>query len=141
MPRSLLIGKGRGLVALFGSAGRKLRARRAAATRKLRSAIELLENRLFLSANWFVSTTGSDDSRGTLDQPFRTIQQAANLAQPGDSVFVRGGTYRETVKPTTSGTASAPIIFKAYNNEQVTVSGADVVSGFSQYDSNIYQAK
>ena len=30
-------------------------------------------------------------------QPYKTIQEAANVAQAGDNVYVRGGTYRETV--------------------------------------------
>src|ERR1700726_1552925 len=70
-------------------------------TKKVRGAvptmIEALESRRLLSASWFVSTTGADTNPGTLAAPFRTIQHAANLAQPGDTVQIRGGIYRETV--------------------------------------------
>src|SRR5688572_9189627 len=101
--------------------------------------ISTLEPRVLLST-YYVSTSGSDAAPGSLSAPFRTIQKAASLAQPGDTVLVRGGTYRETVKPPRSGSSSAPITFKPYNNERVTVSGANVVTGWSSYRNSIYKA-
>src|SRR4051794_31931704 len=101
---------------------------------------EELESRVLLSS-YFVSTGGSDSNAGSLARPFRSIQRAANIASPGDTVFVRGGTYRETVRPLRSGSGSAPISFKAYNGENVTVSGADVVSGWSRYNGSVYKAR
>jgi hypothetical protein len=93
------------------------------------------------AANYYVATNGSNSNSGTLDRPFLTIQQAANVAQPGDNVFVRGGTYRETVTMAHSGTSSAPITFQPYSGEQVTVSGLDKVgSNWSTYSGSIYSA-
>jgi hypothetical protein len=99
-----------------------------------------LEPRVLLST-YYVSTGGSDAAPGSLSKPFHTIQHAAALAQPGDTVLVRGGTYRETVAPPRSGTSVAPITFKPYNNETVTVSGADVLGGWSAYKNSAYQAR
>ena len=104
-----------------------------------RAAVERLEGRLLLST-YFVSTAGSDFSAGSLIAPFRTIQRAASLAQPGDTVLIRGGVYRETVAPAHSGTQNAPITFAAYNGENVIVSGADPVSTWSNYNGSIYDA-
>ena len=71
-------------------------------------AVEGLESRTLLST-YYVSTSGSDSADGqSLSSPFKTIQQAANVAEPGDTVLVRGGTYRETVTPAHSGTSSGP---------------------------------
>jgi hypothetical protein len=57
----------------------------------------------------YVSPKGSDDNPGTsIDAPMRTIQKAVDAAKPGDTVLVRGGTYRETVTTSRSGTAKAP---------------------------------
>ncbi|HET6250827.1 MAG TPA: right-handed parallel beta-helix repeat-containing protein [Tepidisphaeraceae bacterium] len=95
--------------------------------------LEVLESRLLLSHTWFVSTTGLDNNPGTLAQPFKTIQHVAGLAEPGDTVFIRGGTYRETVTPAHSGTAAAPITYSAYNSEVVTIDGADILSGWTKY--------
>lgn len=100
---------------------------------------EALEGRVLLSRTWIVAPTGKNSNPGTLSQPLQTIQQAANLARPGDTVLIRAGVYRETVTPPQSGTAAAPITFMPYNNESVTLSGADPVSGFSDYRGSVYQ--
>jgi len=73
---------------------------------------EPLENRVLLSRSCFVPPGGQDTCAGTMGAPLASIQRAATLAQPGDTVLIRGGTYRETVTPTNSGTAGAPITFR-----------------------------
>src|SRR4051812_50022398 len=50
-----------------------------------------------------VATTGSDSSEGSQNQPLRTINRAAELAQPGDTVVVHEGVYREWVRPRRGG--------------------------------------
>lgn len=102
--------------------------------------IQTLEPRVLLST-YYVATGGSNANPGSLRQPFRTIQHAASLARPGDTVLVRGGVYRETVKPARSGTSTARITFKPYNSERVTVSGADVLSGWSTHSGSIFKAR
>ncbi|HVZ88784.1 MAG TPA: right-handed parallel beta-helix repeat-containing protein [Polyangia bacterium] len=77
------------------------------------------------ATTYHVATTGDDAAAGTADQPLRTIQACANLAQPGDTCTVHAGVYRETVTPPRSGTAAAPIVFQAAPGECATVSGAD----------------
>lgn len=103
------------------------------------AAPEALEPRQLLSTI-YVSTSGSDSADGSLGAPFRTIQQAAQRAEPGDTVLVRGGTYRETVTPARSGTSSRPITYKPYPGERVTVSGADRVTGWSSHGGSVYKA-
>src|SRR5579884_2126337 len=104
------------------------------------SFCELLEGRVLLSRSWFVAPGGRDSSPGTLAAPFATIQRAASLAQPGDTVFIRGGTYHETVTPARPGSAAAPITFAAYHGEHVTLDGADPITGWTNYRGAIYQA-
>ena len=77
---------------------------------------------------YYVATNGADTNPGTREQPFRTIQKAATVACPGDTVLIRAGTYRETVSPQRSGEAGRPITFRNYEREAVVVSGAEVVS-------------
>ncbi len=72
---------------------------------------------------YYVSTTGSDSNPGTLAGPFRTIQTAANIVSPGDTILIRGGTYIESVSLTKSGAPDNYITFMPYNNEDVTISG------------------
>src|SRR5689334_13247136 len=63
-----------------------------AASRRAPSLPEALEGRTLMST-YYVATNGSDSADGSAGAPFRTIQQAANRAQPGDTVLVHGGTY------------------------------------------------
>src|SRR5690606_9664716 len=50
------------------------------------------------------------------------------------------GVYRETVKPANSGTAGNPITFEPDTGADVTVSGADVISGsWTTHSGNIYK--
>ena len=118
------------------SASRRLAKQAATAV----APIESLEPRALLSS-YYVSTSGNDSNTGTLSQPFRTIQAAAERAEPGDTVYIRGGTYRETVRPSRSGKSGDPIVFAAYGNERVTVSGADVIGGWSNHDDKVYRAR
>ena len=45
------------------------------------------------AAEYYVATDGRDDQPGTKEQPFATVQRAQQAAAPGDTVFIRGGTY------------------------------------------------
>jgi parallel beta-helix repeat protein len=65
------------------------------------------------------SVIGSDKNAGTsATVPLASLQTAANLVKPGDTVLVMNGTYTaqyygDALDITTSGTASAPITFAA----------------------------
>lgn len=102
--------------------------------------IEPLEPRQLLSTSWFVAPWGSNNNPGTAGLPLQTVQAAADVAQPGDHVEIRAGVYDETVSPAHSGTPGNPIVYEAYNNEPVTISGADPVTGWTRYSGNIYRA-
>ena len=75
----------------------------------------------------------SDLAYGTEAAPFATIQKAADVARAGDTVIIHEGVYRESVKVNHDGTAAKPIIFKAAEGEDVTLSAFKTVSGFSSY--------
>ena len=78
-------------------------------------------------------TAGSDADDGrTPDSAWATIQRAADALQPGQSVCIRAGVYRETVRPPRGGRPGAPITFRAADGDagRVVVSGADAVTGW-----------
>src|SRR5439155_24857655 len=88
------------------------------------------------SATYYVAQSGGNNSNpGSQSAPFQTIQKCANVAGAGDTCLVRAGTYRETVRPANSGVTFAPD-----GNASVTVSGADVVSGWTAYQGSIYKS-
>lgn len=70
-----------------------------------------------------VSPQGNDANPGTLEQPWQTLGAAAERATAGDLVWVRAGTYREQLVPKNSGEAGRPLIFAAFPEEEVVLSG------------------
>jgi parallel beta-helix repeat protein len=92
------------------------------------------------AATCYVATNGLDGNPGTLAQPFQTIQRAATNMVAGDTCYIRSGVYRETLMPIHSGSSDAPLTFTCYSNELVIINAADVISGWTQYSGNIYQA-
>jgi hypothetical protein len=74
---------------------------------------------------YYVSPAGNDTQPGTLTQPWKTIQKAADTLVAGESVFIRSGTYYERVIPQHSGSAVNRLItYAAFPGENVTIDGA-----------------
>jgi hypothetical protein len=78
---------------------------------------------------YYVALSGNDANAGTINSPWRTIQKAANSVKAGDTVYIRGGTYKEFVSFKTSGTSTSYITFRSYPGEEVTIDG----TGFALY--------
>jgi hypothetical protein len=76
------------------------------------------------ATSFYVSPSGSNSNPGTITSPWLTIQHAANSVQAGDVVYVRAGTYNESVNIAVSGSATAgPVIFQNYPGEIAIVDG------------------
>lgn len=71
------------------------------------------------NGDWFVSPAGNDSNPGTIASPFATLNKAITVVQPGQIIFMRGGTYlpSATINITNSGTALARIQLLAYPGE------------------------
>lgn len=70
--------------------------------------------------NWYAATNGSSGGDGSITRPWN-LQTALNdpaAVQPGDTIWVRGGTYYGNYMSWLNGTASAPIIVRAYPGER-----------------------
>jgi hypothetical protein len=77
-----------------------------------------------------VAPSGADTNAGSAAAPFATIGKAASLAQAGDTVWIAGGDYRETVRPAASGTDASPITFRSWDSgARARLNGTDVVAG------------
>jgi len=70
-----------------------------------------------------------DGNTGSQRQPLRSINAAAQLAKPGDTVLVHPGIYRERVCPANSGEAGRPITFQAAERRTVVIKGSEVLTG------------
>jgi len=78
--------------------------------------------------DYYVSNTGTNTNDGSLLSPFGTIDKLLNVIQPGDTGYIRGGTYDLDQVTRRSGTASNPITIKAYSNEVPVLQGAGQAS-------------
>ncbi len=76
-----------------------------------------------LARDYFVAPGGANGNAGTIVAPLATIQYALSLAQPGDTVQVRTGTYFEKLNWARSGTAGNLITLKNYQQDQAVVDG------------------
>ena len=71
------------------------------------------EQPLTFSKTYYVDNTSpnaDDNGPGDKARPFRTINKAAQLLQPGERVVIAAGTYRECVRPARGGTSPAQMI-------------------------------
>jgi Right handed beta helix region len=84
----------------------------------------------------WVARNGSDAAPGTTTRPLKTIDRGLELAEPGDRVLVRAGTYPEMVEAGPRGTQAAPITLQPAAGERPIVSG-----GFKLIDARWVQVK
>jgi hypothetical protein len=93
------------------------------------------------AAELHVAPTGDDANPGTAAKPLATLQAGVNRLQPGDTLLVHAGVYRETVKFPRSGTAAAPISVQAYKGERVLISGCDPVANWKLGEDKLWRAR
>ncbi|HEX2972960.1 MAG TPA: DUF1565 domain-containing protein [Tepidisphaeraceae bacterium] len=68
----------------------------------------------------------ADTNAGTEEKPFKTIQHAANVVKPGDTVYVMAGQYDERVRLATSGAEGQPVTLRAMPRRSAIVGGFDL---------------
>lgn len=79
-------------------------------------------------------STGNDHHDGSASQPFATINHAAQLALPGDTVVVHAGVYREAVQPRFGGKhPTSAITYQAAAGEKVVIKGSEQITQWEKY--------
>ena len=87
-----------------------------------------------------VAKTGSNQNQGNVLSPFLTINFAANLAQPGDSIIVHEGVYREWVKPVRGGNSeTSRIMYMAAKGEKVIIKGSERITNWQNLGGGIWK--
>jgi len=81
------------------------------------------------AADYYVAPDGDDAAAGSASAPWHSIRHAIAEASPGDTVLIKGGTYREWVNIDKSGTADAWLTVKAVPGERVVIDGTGVDPG------------
>jgi hypothetical protein len=96
--------------------------------------LSILFSTHIFALSYYVAKDGSNTNNGlTLSSPFLTIQKASDIAVAGDVVNVRAGVYRERVNMRANG-----VTFQAYDNEVVTINGADLITSWALVSGSTY---
>jgi len=97
------------------------------------------------AAEYFVDpATGNDSNAGDASAPFKTIAAAIKAASPsgGDTITLKGGTYRERFELGANITATSenPYIIQGAEGERVIVTGFEPITGWKDAGNGIYTA-
>ena len=110
------------------------------ALRLIPSAL-LLASCAALATESHVATNGNDANPGSRKSPWRTIQHAADCAQPGDIITVHAGVYRERVNPPRGGSSDKQrIVYQAARAEQVEIKGSEIIKSWVKVQDNVWKA-
>lgn len=90
---------------------------------------------------YYVSANAPQHAKGSKEQPFQTISQAAAVARPGDEVIVMPGVYREYVNPAFGGTDKHRITYRSEVPLGAVITGAEPVKNWTQYEGNVWMAR
>ena len=89
---------------------------------------------------YHVSVNGSDSAAGTKDAPFQTINHAASIAVPGDTIQVHSGEYREWVDPRNGGLSDYQrITYEAASGEHPIIKGSEIVTGWERLEGTVWK--
>lgn len=86
----------------------------------------------------YVNANVGYDGNGTSQMPFRHINDAAKIAQPGDEVLVAPGIYREYVDPVYAGTEEARITYHSTEPLKAVITGAEQIKTWELYEGNVW---
>lgn len=87
-----------------------------------------------------VGKGGDDANRGTSAARLKTISAAALLAQPGDTITVHEGVYRERINPPRGGTSPRKrIVYRAADGETVVIKGSEVIKGWERVTNDTWK--
>lgn len=90
---------------------------------------------------YHVSTSaGLDGNPGTRLKPFKTISAAASIAQPGDTVTVHEGVYRERINPPRGGESEKKrITYQSAKGDKVVIKGSEIVKGWRKVQNDTWK--
>lgn len=101
------------------------------------------------SEEFYVSPKGADANPGTKARPFASLERARDAARAAKhdvpiTIWLRGGDYRRTTAFTLtsadSGTAAAPVAYRAVSGEKVRIVGGAPVRNFKKWRGEILRA-
>ena len=93
-----------------------------------------------LASGFHVSPAGSDASDGSKSAPLKTISAAASKAQPGDTITVQEGIYRERINPPRGGTSDDKrITYQSAPGAKVVIKGSEQITTWSPVENDVWK--
>lgn len=86
----------------------------------------------------YVDIHACKDGNGTEQSPFKHINDAAQIAKPGDEVLVAPGIYREYVNPLNAGLENNPITYRSKVPLGAVITGAEKAADWKHYKDNVW---
>jgi hypothetical protein len=87
------------------------------------------------ASDYYVAPNGLTENPGSLERPFASIQEAVNIAQPGDRIYLRAGHYNQQV--VVSNKRSIEIM--SYPGEWATLDGSVQIDDIALGDWTLYR--
>lgn len=102
-----------------------------------------LSTSMLFGNEYYVATNGNDNNRGSLDQPFATIQHAVSVLKAGDICHLRGGRYHEAAQITgLKGREGLPITIQPYKDERVILDGSvPITTEWTRHKGQIFKTR
>lgn len=91
--------------------------------------------------NIYVNAAAPLDGNGSKQSPFKTINDAAQVAVAGDEVIVAPGIYREYVDPRNGGTENARIVYRSEQPLGAVITGAEIAKGWEPFRDHVWLLK
>ena len=90
---------------------------------------------------FYVDGSVAASGDGSKTEPFKTIQEAANVALPGDTVLVYPGLYREAVDPARGGSQYARITYKSVEKYGAHITGAEPAKNWTLLEGTTWKTE
>lgn len=96
-------------------------------------ALTYLLGSAVLGRDLFVAPGGSDRNPGSHDSPLATIQHGIERLEAGDTLYLRGGRYREQIEANhVCGEEDAPICLRNYPGETAVIDGTEPIAALAE---------